>query len=59
MNIPNLLSISRVAAVPAFIILMDDPTPARALAAGILFAVASVWRGGFIRRVPELHYPGK
>jgi CDP-diacylglycerol--glycerol-3-phosphate 3-phosphatidyltransferase len=52
MNIPNLLSISRVAAVPAFIILMDDPTPARALAAGILFAVASVtdWLDGYLAR---------
>jgi CDP-diacylglycerol--glycerol-3-phosphate 3-phosphatidyltransferase len=52
MNVPNLLSISRVAAVPAFIILMDDPTPARALAAGVLFAVASVtdWLDGYLAR---------
>jgi CDP-diacylglycerol--glycerol-3-phosphate 3-phosphatidyltransferase len=52
MNIPNLLSISRVVAVPVFIILMNDPTPARALAAGILFAVASVtdWLDGYLAR---------
>ena len=52
MNIPNLLSVSRVVAVPLFIILMNDPTPLRAFAAGLLFAVASVtdWLDGYLAR---------
>jgi CDP-diacylglycerol---glycerol-3-phosphate 3-phosphatidyltransferase len=52
MNVPNLLSISRVVAVPAFIILLNDPTPARALAAGVLFALASAtdWLDGYLAR---------
>jgi len=34
MNVPNLLSISRILAVPVFIVLMLEPTPLRALLAG-------------------------
>jgi CDP-diacylglycerol--glycerol-3-phosphate 3-phosphatidyltransferase len=52
MNIPNLLSVSRVIAVPVFIILMIDPTPVRALIAGTLFSIASItdWLDGYLAR---------
>ena len=52
MNIPNLLSISRILAVPVFIVLMLRPTPERALWAGIVFSVASItdWFDGYLAR---------
>jgi CDP-diacylglycerol--glycerol-3-phosphate 3-phosphatidyltransferase len=52
MNVPNLLSISRMVSVPVFIILMLDPTPLRALAAGIVFSLASItdWLDGYLAR---------
>ncbi len=52
MNIPNLLSISRILSVPVFIVLMLRPTPERALWAGIVFALASVtdWLDGYLAR---------
>jgi len=52
LNIPNLLSISRILAVPIFIILMLEPDPARALAAAIvfLFASATDWLDGYLAR---------
>lgn len=52
MNVPNYLSISRVLSVPVFIILMLDPTPVRALLAGIVFALASAtdWLDGYLAR---------
>jgi CDP-diacylglycerol--glycerol-3-phosphate 3-phosphatidyltransferase len=52
MNIPNLLSISRVIAVPVFIVLMVDPTPLRALIAGTVFSLASItdWLDGYLAR---------
>lgn len=52
LNIPNLLSISRILSVPLFILLMIDPTPLRALMAGLLFSVASAtdWLDGFLAR---------
>ncbi len=52
MNIPNLLSVSRLLAVPIFIILMMDPTPTRGLWAGIVFGIASVtdWLDGHLAR---------
>jgi CDP-diacylglycerol--glycerol-3-phosphate 3-phosphatidyltransferase len=52
MNIPNYLSISRVLAVPVFIILMMDPTPVRAVIAGAVFAIASAtdWLDGYLAR---------
>lgn len=51
-NIPNLLSISRILAVPVFIILMLDPSPVRALFAGIIFSLASAtdWLDGYLAR---------
>jgi CDP-diacylglycerol--glycerol-3-phosphate 3-phosphatidyltransferase len=51
-NIPNLLSISRILSVPVFIILMLDPSPVRALTAGIVFSLASAtdWLDGYLAR---------
>jgi CDP-diacylglycerol---glycerol-3-phosphate 3-phosphatidyltransferase len=51
-NIPNLLSISRILAVPIFIILMLEPSPVRALLAGIVFSLASAtdWLDGHLAR---------
>lgn len=51
-NIPNLLSIGRILSVPLFIILMMDPSPIRALLAGIVFSIASIsdWLDGFLAR---------
>lgn len=52
MNIPNYLSISRVLAVPVFIVLLFDPTPLRAVLAGAVFALASAtdWLDGHLAR---------
>jgi CDP-diacylglycerol--glycerol-3-phosphate 3-phosphatidyltransferase len=51
-NIPNMLSLSRILAVPVFIVLMLDPSPIRALAAGIVFSLASAtdWLDGYLAR---------
>lgn len=52
MNIPNLLSISRILAVPIFVLLMLDPSPLRAFLAGVVFALASItdWLDGYLAR---------
>lgn len=51
-NIPNLLTLSRILAVPVFILLLHDPTPLRALAGGIVFSLASAtdWLDGYLAR---------
>lgn len=51
-NVPNLLSLSRILAVPVFVVLMHEPSPLRALAAGIVFAIASAtdWLDGYLAR---------
>jgi len=51
-NIPNLLSISRILAVPIFIVLMLEPSPVRVLLAGIIFSIASAtdWLDGHLAR---------
>ena len=51
-NIPNLLSISRILSVPVFIVLMLEPSPIRALIAGIVFSLASAtdWLDGYLAR---------
>lgn len=43
---------SRILAVPVFIVLMLDPTPLRALAAGVVFSIASAtdWLDGYLAR---------
>jgi CDP-diacylglycerol--glycerol-3-phosphate 3-phosphatidyltransferase len=52
MNVPNLLSISRILAVPVFVVLMLEPTPGRSLWAGVVFALASItdWFDGYYAR---------
>ena len=52
MNVPNLLSVSRILAVPVFIVLMLEPTPERALWATVVFALASItdWFDGYYAR---------
>jgi CDP-diacylglycerol--glycerol-3-phosphate 3-phosphatidyltransferase len=52
LNVPNLLSLSRILAVPIFILLMLEPSPVRALAAGIVFSLASAtdWLDGYLAR---------
>ena len=52
MNVPNLLSVSRILAVPVFIVLMLEPTPERALWAAVVFALASItdWFDGYYAR---------
>ena len=51
-NVPNLLTISRILSVPVFIILMLEPSPVRALIAGIVFSLASAtdWLDGYLAR---------
>jgi CDP-diacylglycerol--glycerol-3-phosphate 3-phosphatidyltransferase len=51
-NVPNLLSLSRILAVPVFIVLMLEPSPLRALAAGMVFSLASAtdWLDGYLAR---------
>lgn len=51
-NVPNLLSMSRILSVPVFIILMLEPSPLRALSAGIVFSLASAtdWLDGHLAR---------
>ena len=51
-NIPNLLSFSRILAVPIFIVLMLEPSPVRALLAGVVFSLASAtdWLDGHLAR---------
>lgn len=52
MNVPNLLSISRILSVPVFIVLMLRPTPERAFWAGVVFSLASItdWFDGYLAR---------
>lgn len=52
MNVPNLLSLSRILSVPVFIILMLEPSPVRALLAGLVFSLASItdWLDGYLAR---------
>ena len=51
-NVPNMLSLSRILSVPIFIVLMLEPNPIRALAAGVVFSLASAtdWLDGYLAR---------
>ena len=51
-NVPNMLSLSRILSVPVFIVLMLEPSPLRALAAGMVFSLASAtdWLDGYLAR---------
>jgi CDP-diacylglycerol--glycerol-3-phosphate 3-phosphatidyltransferase len=52
LNVPNLLSLSRILSVPVFVILMLEPSPMRALMAGVVFSLASAtdWLDGYLAR---------
>lgn len=41
-NLPNLLTVSRILLIPVFVMLFVTPTPARSLAAAVVFVVAAV-----------------
>ncbi|MEW6246083.1 MAG: CDP-diacylglycerol--glycerol-3-phosphate 3-phosphatidyltransferase [Nitrospirota bacterium] len=41
-NLPNLLTVSRILLIPVFVMLFATPTPARSLAAAVVFVVAAV-----------------
>lgn len=41
-NLPNLLTLSRILLIPIFVVLFSDPTPERSLAAAVVFAIAAV-----------------
>ncbi len=51
-NVPNMLSLSRILSVPVFILLLLEPSPMRALLAGIVFSLASAtdWLDGYLAR---------
>jgi CDP-diacylglycerol--glycerol-3-phosphate 3-phosphatidyltransferase len=41
-NLPNLLTLSRILLIPVFVVLYSSPSPERALAAAVVFAVAAL-----------------
>lgn len=41
-NLPNLLTVSRILLIPVFVLLFSSPTPARSLAAALVFVIAAV-----------------
>lgn len=62
LNIPNVLSITRILSVPIFIVLMLEPSPVRALGAAIIFLFASAtdWLDGYLaRRLGQVTKLGK
>ncbi|OLB03978.1 MAG: CDP-diacylglycerol--glycerol-3-phosphate 3-phosphatidyltransferase [Nitrospirae bacterium] len=42
MNLPNLLTLSRILLIPVFVLLFWTPTPGRSLAAAVVFVIAAV-----------------
>ncbi len=52
MNLPNLITFSRILLIPVFILIFYDPTPGRAEWAAVIFLVASLtdWVDGYIAR---------
>jgi CDP-diacylglycerol--glycerol-3-phosphate 3-phosphatidyltransferase len=41
-NLPNLLTLSRILLIPVFVVLFWTPTPGRSLAAAVVFVIAAV-----------------
>ena len=41
-NLPNLLTVSRILLIPVFVLLFSVPTPARSMAAAVVFVIAAV-----------------
>ncbi|MBI4401466.1 MAG: CDP-diacylglycerol--glycerol-3-phosphate 3-phosphatidyltransferase [Nitrospirae bacterium] len=42
MNLPNLLTLTRILLIPVFVVLFSSPTPSRSLAAAVVFVVAAM-----------------
>jgi CDP-diacylglycerol--glycerol-3-phosphate 3-phosphatidyltransferase len=61
-NLPNLLTVSRILLIPVFVVLFITPTPLRSLAAAVVFVVAAVTDivdGYLARRRSEITKLGK
>lgn len=41
-NLPNLLTVSRILLIPVFVLLFSSPTPSRSIAAALVFVIAAV-----------------
>jgi len=41
-NLPNLLTVSRILLIPVFVLIFSSPTPGRSLVAAIVFVVAAI-----------------
>ncbi len=41
-NLPNLLTVSRILVIPVFVVVFASPTPARSVAAAVLFLLAAL-----------------
>ena len=41
-NLPNLLTFSRLLLIPIFVLLFSQPTPERSLAAAVVFGIAAI-----------------
>lgn len=41
-NLPNLLTLTRILLIPVFVVLFSSPTPSRSLAAALVFVVAAM-----------------
>ncbi len=52
LNLPNLVTVTRMLLIPVFVVLFSHPTPARAIAAATVFAVAAItdWLDGYLAR---------
>lgn len=51
-NLPNLLTITRMLLIPIFAVLFSSPTPVRTVAAATVFIIAAItdWLDGFLAR---------
>jgi CDP-diacylglycerol---glycerol-3-phosphate 3-phosphatidyltransferase len=52
LNLPNLVTATRMLLIPVFVVLFSHPTPPRAIAAATVFAVAAItdWLDGYLAR---------
>lgn len=51
-NLPNLLTVTRMLLIPVFVVLFSSPTPMRAVAAATVFVIAAItdWLDGYLAR---------